>query len=175
MKQSTLSSEIAELGKNQRNVAGNPSYVKVTCILMLAKSHSPSVISDNFEIDLSTVYRHVAHYQSKSVNGLSENRHKGYWGSLDSHQSSTLHKELREHIYTNAKSVAEWIKSAFGVEYTPQRDANQLSRIRFTIRRHRKSLARQTVPSRKPLFKKYKFLPNEGEIQASHQKFLRQY
>ena len=86
-------------------------------------------------IDLSTVYRHVALYQSKGVDGFLENRHKGYWGLLDSRQLPALRKELREHIHTDAKSVAEWIKSTFGVEYTPQGVVDLLNRIGFTYKK----------------------------------------
>ena len=60
---------------------------------------------------------------------------KGYWGLLDSRQLSALRKELREHIYMDAKSVAEWIKSTFGVEYTPQGVVDLLNRIGFTYKK----------------------------------------
>jgi len=41
-------------------------------------------------------------------------------GLFDSRQLSVLRKELREHIYTDAKSVVAWIKVTFDMEYTPQ-------------------------------------------------------
>ncbi len=130
MKQPTPSSAIAELGKIQCNVVGTPDYVKVACILILVKGHTLSVVSDFLEIELSTVY--VAVYQSKGIDGLFESCHKGYWGLLDSRQLSVLRKELLEHIYTDTKSVAAWIKVTFGIEYTPQGVVDLLNRIGFT-------------------------------------------
>ena len=82
--------------------------------------NSPSFVASCLGIDVSTVYRYRSAYLHGGADELLENRHKGYWGLLDSRQLSALRKELREHIYTDAKSVAEWIKSTFGVEYTPQ-------------------------------------------------------
>jgi hypothetical protein len=64
-----------------------------------------------------------------------EKRHKGCWGLLDSRQLSVLRKELREHVYTDANSVAQWIKSAFNVEYTTQGVVDLLNRIGFTYKK----------------------------------------
>ena len=49
-----------------------------------------------------------------------ENGNNGYWGMLSSHKISVLRKELKENVYTDAKSVSEWIRKTFGVPYTSQ-------------------------------------------------------
>lgn len=36
---------LKELGKNQRNVAVTPAYVKVTAVIMRAKNYSPTDVS----------------------------------------------------------------------------------------------------------------------------------
>lgn len=59
-------SEIGELEKFLRNVAGTPRYVKEICILMLAKGYSPPIVSDCLDIDLSTVYRIWSFIKSKA-------------------------------------------------------------------------------------------------------------
>ena len=83
-------------------------------------ANSPPSVVSCLGIAVPTVYRSRPFYLQGGAVNLRKNRHKGYWGLLDSRQLSALRKELREHIYTDAKSVAEWIKSTFGVEYTPQ-------------------------------------------------------
>lgn len=128
-------SEIEVLRKLQRNLAGSSDYARVTCILMLCMGNSPSFVSSCLGIDVSTVYRYRSSYLHGGVEELLENRHKGYWGLLDSHQLCALRKELRSHIYTDAKSVARWIKSTFGVEYTPQGVADLLNRIGFSYKK----------------------------------------
>lgn len=133
MKLST--SELEELRRLQRNLCGSSDYARVTCILMLHNGYSPSSISECLGIDASTVYRYRSLYLHGGAGELLENRHKGYWGLLDSHQISCLRKELREHIYTDAKSVARWIKSTFGVEYTAQGVVDLLNRIGFAYKK----------------------------------------
>lgn len=128
-------SEIEVLRKLQRNLAGSSDYARVTCILMLCMGNSPSFVASCLGIDVSTVYRYRSSYLHGGVDELLENRHKGYWGLLDSRQLCALRKELREHVYTDAKSVARWIKSTFGVEYTPQGVVDLLNRIGFTYKK----------------------------------------
>lgn len=128
-------SEIEVLRKLQQNLAGSSDYARVTCILMLCMGNSPSFVASCLGIDVSTVYRYRSSYLHGGVDELLENRHKGYWGLLDSRQLCALRKELREHVYTDAKSVARWIKSTFGVEYTPQGVVDLLNRIGFTYKK----------------------------------------
>ena len=135
MEMQLSTSEIENLRKLQRNLAGSSDYARVTCILMLGMGNSPSFVALCLGIDVSTVYRYRSAYLHGGADELLENRHKGYWGLLDSRQLSALRKELREHIYTDAKSVAEWIKSTFGVEYTPQGVVDLLNRIGFTYKK----------------------------------------
>ena len=44
-------------------------------------------------------------------------------------------KELEQHIYADAKSVAEWVKETFGVTYTPASMMDLLNRIGFTYKK----------------------------------------
>lgn len=64
----------------------------------------------------STAYRYRSAYFHGGVDELLENRHKSYWGLIDSIQLAALRKELHGHIYMDARSVAARIKSTFGVE-----------------------------------------------------------
>ena len=109
MEMQLSTSEIEILRKLQRNLAGSSDYARVTCILMLGMGNSPSFVASCLGIDVSTVYRYRSAYLHGGADELLENRHKGYWGLLDSRQLSALRKELREHIYTDAKSVAEGV------------------------------------------------------------------
>ena len=102
------------LRKLQRNLAGSSDYARVTCVLMLGMGNSPSFAASCLGIDVSTVYRYRSAYLHGGAEELLENRHKGYWGLLDSRQVAALCKELREHIYTDAKGVAAWVKAACG-------------------------------------------------------------
>lgn len=135
MEMQLSTSEMEVLRKLQRNLAGSSDYARVTCILMLGMGNSPSFVASCLGIDVSTVYRYRSAYLHDGADELLENRYKGYWGLLDSSRLATLRKELHEHIYTDAKSVAAWIKSTFGVEYTPQGVVDLLNRTGFTYKK----------------------------------------
>ena len=127
--------EKEELRCLQRNVVGTPDYVRVTCILMFSNARSAKSISEDLGISLATIYRYIGEYQLGGIDELLEKHYKGYWGKLDSKQLCALRKELKEHVYTDAKSVAEWIRITFGVSYTPQGTADLLNRIGFTYKK----------------------------------------
>ena len=127
--------EIEELRKLQRNVSGRTDYARVTCVLMLALGSSPEFVTKNLGIDVATVYRYKNLYVQGKTDSLLEDHYKGYWERLDSGQISLLRKELERHIYTDAKSVAEWVKETFGVAYTPAGMVDLLNRIGFTYKK----------------------------------------
>ena len=133
----------------------------------VSMGNAPSFVAACLGIDASTVYRYRSAYLHGGTDELLENRYKGYWGLLDNRQLSALRKELREHIYTDAKSVAEWIKSTFGVEYSPQGVVDLLNRLGFTYKKT------SEVPQKESY--QYRILQDERKIQASRQEFLRQY
>ncbi len=127
--------EKAELRRLQRNVVGTPDYVRITCILMFDNGRTPKSISEDLGISTATIYRYIGDYQFGGVENLLENHYKGYWGMLSSQQICALRKELKEHIYTDAKSVSEWIRITFGASYTPQGTVDLLNRIGFTYKK----------------------------------------
>ncbi len=124
-----------EVRRLQRNAVGTPDYVRLTCILMFDNGRSSKSISEDLGISIATVYRYVGDYLSGGIDNLLESHCQGYWGKLDRMQLCALRNELREHIYTDAKSVSEWIRVTFGVSYTPQGTVDLLNRIGFTYKK----------------------------------------
>lgn len=102
---------------------------------MLAKGYSAEAVSDCLGIDVSTVYRYWNFYKTSGLDGYLENKHKGYWGLLSSQELSLLRSELNHTLYTDAKSVARWIKDNFGVNYTPEGTVYLLNRIGFSYKK----------------------------------------
>lgn len=102
---------------------------------MYDNGRSSKSISEDLGISTATIYRYIGEYQLGGVDSLPENRNNGYRGLLSSHQISVLRKELKEHVYTNAPSVSEWILKTLGVSYTPQGTVDLLNRIGFTYKK----------------------------------------
>ena len=135
MKLNLSPEEQETLRKYQRNVAGTREYVKVTCILMLSQGMSVQTVSDSLGIDISTVYRYCSTYIDQGLDNFLENRYKGYWGFLSSTELSELRTELKQHLYTDSKSVVAFIKERFRVSYTPEGVVDLLNRIGFTYKK----------------------------------------
>lgn len=127
--------KIDELRKLQCKVSRRTDYARVTCFLMLALVSSPNFVAQSLGIDVATVYRYKKLYDQGGIDGLLEDRNKGYSGRLDSKQISLLCKELERHIYTVAKRVALWVKSTFEIGYTPGGMVDLLNRIGFTYKK----------------------------------------
>lgn len=127
--------EYAELRQLQRNMVGTPDYVKVTCILMFSNGRSLKTISEDLGVSLASIYRYIGQYQNSGTEGLIGDHYKAYWGRLDSNQIAALRKEVKEHVYTDAKQVVKWILCTFGVKYTQQGVVDLLNRIGFTYKK----------------------------------------
>ena len=127
--------ELKTLRRLQHSKEFEPYWAQITCILMLAHGQDAKTVAYDLGISLSSVYNYVDSYKSGGISKLTDNHYKGYWGLLDSSQIAALCAELRRKVYTDAKSVAQWIKCTFGVSYTPQGTVDLLNRIGFTYKK----------------------------------------
>jgi len=127
--------ELRTLRRLQHSKEFEHYWAQITCILMLAHGHDAKTVAYDLGISLSSVYNYVDSYKSGGISKLTDNHYKGYWGLLDSSQIAALCAELRRKVYTDAKSVAQWIKCTFGVSYTPQGTVDLLNRIGFTYKK----------------------------------------
>lgn len=130
-----IEEEKSALRRVQRNLVGTPDYVRIICILMYDNGRSSKSISEDPGISTATIYRYVGGYQLGGVESLLESRNKGCGGLPGNHQASVLRKELKEHVYTDAGSVSEWILQTSGVSYTPPGSVELPNRIGFTYKK----------------------------------------
>lgn len=135
MKIQLSTSEVEVLRYLQRNLTRSSDYARMTCIPISGMGDSLSYVASRLGVDMLTVYRCHSVWLQGGADGLLENRNKDYRGLLDSHQLFVLRKELREHVYTNAGSVARLKSRTFGMGYTPQSVVALLNRIGFTYKK----------------------------------------
>jgi len=110
---------------------------------MLSEKLSAEDVSKFLNIHISTVYRYCKSYSTVGLTSLRASplsdflttNYAGFWGNLSSVEISILRTELKRKIYTDAKSVAAWIKDRFGVQYTPAGVVDLLNRIGFTYKK----------------------------------------
>lgn len=122
------------LKQYQRNVSDRSSYVKVTTILLLDKGLEPIEIADYLGIDTSTIYRYNKSYHEDGLVKYLSTDYKGYWDLLSSQQITELRTELHTNLYIESKAIALWIKTRWGIDYTPQGVVDLLNRIGFTYK-----------------------------------------
>jgi transposase len=155
----TLTSEEKEtLQRLQYQTGDKTIYAKVTCLLMLDKGFSADNVSQCLGINVSTVYRYAKSCLSVGVSDFIATNYHGYWGQLSSIEISLLRTELKRTIYTDAKSVAEWIYCSFAVKYTPQGVVDLLNRIGFTYKKTKE------VPCERDLEKQLAFVAELSEV-----------
>ena len=158
MKFQITSQEQEELKRYQRQTKDKTVYSKVTCLLMLSKSFSVDTVSQSLGIDISTVYRYANSYSKVGLSKFLETNYRGYWGQLSSSEISILRTELKRQIYTDAKSVAHFIKDRFGVKYTIEGVVDLLNRIGFTYKKTKE------VPCECNIEKQEEFVKEVSEI-----------
>jgi transposase len=134
MRVNLTNDERKTLKQYQRNVSERSSYVKVTTILLLDKGLEPIEIADYLGIDISTIYRYSKCYFQDGLDKYLSTDYKGYWGLLSSHQIAELRNELNTNLYTESKSISLWIKTRWGIDYTPQGVVDLLNRVGFTYK-----------------------------------------
>lgn len=102
--------ELKTLRRLQHSKEFEPYWAQITCILMLAHGHDAKTVAYDLEISLSSVYNYVDSFESGGIPKLTDCHYNGYWGLLDSSQIAALCVELRRKVYTDAKSVTQWVK-----------------------------------------------------------------
>jgi transposase len=159
--------EIEALKCHQRKTKDKSVYAKIACILMMSNGISAEDVSIFLAISISSAYRYFRSYSAVGLDDFLLTDYKGYWGQLSSVEIKILRAELKRNtcthvrstsIYTDAKSVAAWIKDTFAVDYTPQGTVDLLNRIGFTYKKTKE------VPCERDPEKREKFVKEATEI-----------
>lgn len=128
-------SEKRELQGLQRKLGDRWAYVRVTSILMLSDGFGVSQISAILGIDDNSVYRYQKAYRELGMPQFLTRDYQGYFGKLDSVQLGKLTAELTSRLYTTSQSVCDWVKTTFGVSYSPKGMGKLLHRLGFTYKK----------------------------------------
>ena len=122
----------------QRREKDRRRLIKITVILMLDGGISIEDITYTFGLDDSTIYRYAEKYRSsQQVEDYLRSEYTSYEGKLTAEQCRLLSAELRTRLYRTAVEVIAYVKSAFGVEYTPTGIVPLLKRLGFVYKKTR--------------------------------------
>ena len=152
------SKEIEDLQQYQRQTSDKSVYIKVTSLLMLHSGLSAEDVAKFLNVHISTIYRYSKLYSNVGLSDFIATNYNGFWGNLSSVEISILRKELKQNIYTDAKSVAAYIKERFAVCYTVGGVVDLLNRIGFSYKKTKE------VPCERNIEKQQSFATEMTEV-----------
>lgn len=127
---------------------------------MLHSGLSAEDVAKFLNVHISTVYRYAKSYSRISLSDFIATNYNGYWGNLSSIEISVLRKELKQTVYTDAKSIAEYIYERFCVRYTAGGVVDLLNRIGFTYKKTKE------VPCERNIEKQQSFATEMSRIKT---------
>jgi len=105
------------LWQAQRTCWGKAGYVSVTVPLMLDHGRAVSAIVEDLGLDEATVYDYTQTCRLQVLTGYLRAEQSGYWGFLTSAQLAGLCRELGQTLYTDCRTVTDWLAAPYGVRY----------------------------------------------------------
>jgi len=126
----------------QRTNKDKRVFIKVTVLLMLDQGLEPPTVAISLGIDLSSVYRYLARFESVGLDAYLKDNYVAYVGELSAEQQAALKRELTENLHINTAEVAAFIQHRFGVAYTHSGVAKLLHRLGFVYKKTK------TVPAK---------------------------
>lgn len=121
--------EIQQNEKHKRN------YVKVTVLLMLYLGESIEKISIFLGISTSTISNYRKFYESNGLAAYLATHYVGYSGKLNPTQQSLLKAEIKANVYSSSTSICTFIRSEFGISYTPNGLVPLLHQLGFSYKK----------------------------------------
>lgn len=118
-------------------------------------------------LDDETLRNYVYHYRTGGISAVLKNNHKGSAPKLSDSQIQKLCAELDEIIYPTTKSITEYIKHTFHVEYTISGLTDLLRRLDFVYKKP-KLVPGNPDPEAQEIFLKQfnEFMRNKKETDA---------
>lgn len=129
--------EILELKAAHRSARQMPSYLsyRIHVIILYGIGMSPSEISDILFLDEDTIISYFSKYSSGGLAELIKTNYKGSKKKLTEEQIEYLCRELDENIHLTTKSVCQFIKTEFDIEYSERGMCSLLKKIGFVYKK----------------------------------------
>lgn len=128
---------------------------RIKAILMLNKGYNYEQIAAILLIDDGTVRRWHLTFKTGGIASLLEDNYAGGTSKLSDEEQLELAAHLETNIYLSAKEICAYVKTKYGVVYTPKGMTSLLHQIGFS-------------------YKKPKHVPGKADKEAQ-EKFIKQY
>lgn len=147
--------QIQDLERRHRYEKKKQPCDKIKSILLLNSGYNYSEIAKILLIDMTTIWRWHKTFTKKGLDGLLQDHYTGGTSKLTDKQIMELDKHLNNHVYLTAKEICGFVKTTFGIKYTPKGMTSLLHAMGYT-------------------YKKPKQIPGKANITAQ-QNFIEQY
>lgn len=138
MKSCTISqNEILELKVAHKSARQMPSYIsyRIHVIILAGIGMTASEISDILFLDEDTITSYINKYLAGGLPELIKTNYKGSKKKLTEIQIESLCQELDENIHLTTKSVCQFLKTEFDVEYSDRGMSALLKKIGFVYKK----------------------------------------
>ena len=138
--------QLKSLLRRERRTGGCPKRaLKINVILALAKGRSLRDTADALELDLETVRSYQTKYESGKTKELFANKYIGSQAYLSEPQINQLKIELRCRLYRTTKSIQDYVKRTFEVEYSRSGMTRLLHEIGFSYKKPKKMAQKSSL------------------------------
>ena len=138
--------QLKSLLRRERRTGGCPKRaLKLNVILALGKGRSLSDTADALELDLETVRSYQTKYESGKTKELFANKYEGRQSYLSEPQINQLKEELRHRLYRTTKSIQDYVKRTFEVEYSRSGMTRLLHELGFSYKKPKKMARRANL------------------------------
>ncbi len=93
-------------------------HVRANVILLLDKGWSLSEVAEALFLDIDTIRKYFARYNSGKLDALFNDDYKVKESKLNDEQKECLRCHLAQNLYVASKSIMSYIQLEFGVEYS---------------------------------------------------------
>ena len=131
---------------------------KLKAILLLDQGFSCVDVGRILLLDDDTIRSYRTKYLNQGPQSLLNDNNNGTKAFLSSEQLKVLEQHLAKNVYCDSKGIVAWVKTKFGVFYTPSGMTNLLKRLDFVYKKPVLTPCKANVQKQEEFVKQYKAL-----------------
>jgi transposase len=124
--------ELIALHRKERNKR-NADRIKT--IILLDKGYSITETAEILLLDADTISALIKKFNKGGIDELTSNDYQAYSGRLTDKQEAQLKEELKNNLFSTANEVRQYIRTAFGIEYSHDGTVKLLKRLGFVYKK----------------------------------------
>jgi transposase len=164
---SLTSEEIQELRSAHKSAKNKADAYRINAVILLGTEWSLEEVADALLLDDETLRNYVKKYKSGGFDQLLERNYKGGTPKLPIEYFEILSNELENNIYLTTKSVCEYVKIKFNIDYSIRGMTALLHRMDYVYKKPKLVPGNPDPEAQEYFLKEFlKFMENKQENDA---------